>query len=389
MSRGGAFPHAGRLNEVRRRLWNNLPRWRRTHRGRRRALWALGVVVILLVVNPALLSARALHDRSREGGAADGQVLTMVDELIGGFQKTTIVVVAALALASFRRLVPVLWSLFQSSLSGMLIAAEMAVIFWLVYGGLAGIGMPGLFWNPDAWTMLRTALGVTLFVYWMLYLVFVHDFEVHGHEPERQVWHRFRPVLEASGLPALLKHPIRENDAAVRLRWFLSLRGAAGAGGPGGPRGASRGTARGGPRCRRVALARGNGAGRQFDRGDRDDTGRNPASRALHATLAAPAQLPKALRPRAQPARPQHQHLEHLDHRHGGRRVFAPRLVCRPEGGDVTFSSPVFDLCDAGRPGDVRHVPEYAGVAHADRVHLFPAGAGGRGRPLGLRRRSA
>ena len=50
-------------------------------------------------------------------------------------------------------------SLFLSSLPGMLIAAELGVVFWLVYGGLAGIGMPGLFWNPDAWTMMRTSLG--------------------------------------------------------------------------------------------------------------------------------------------------------------------------------------------------------------------------------------
>ena len=39
--------------------------------------------------------------------------------------------------------------------AGMLIAVELAVVFWLVYGGLASIGMPGLFWNPDAWTMMR------------------------------------------------------------------------------------------------------------------------------------------------------------------------------------------------------------------------------------------
>ena len=56
---------------------------------------------------------------------------------------TTIFIVAVLTWLSFRRLVPGLWSFFLSSLSGMLIAAELAVVFWLVYGGLASIGMPG------------------------------------------------------------------------------------------------------------------------------------------------------------------------------------------------------------------------------------------------------
>ena len=65
------------------------------------------------------------------------------------------------------------------------------MVFWLVYGGMAEIGMPGLFWAPDGWTTLRSALGVTLFMYWMLYLVFVRDFEVHSHEPDRQVWAQF------------------------------------------------------------------------------------------------------------------------------------------------------------------------------------------------------
>ena len=127
--------------------------------GRHRDLWALGFVVILLVVSPALLSARALHVRSQAGGAPDGPVMTIVEELLGGVQLTTICVVAVLAGLGFRRLTPLLWSLFLSSLPGMLIAAELGIVFWLVYGGLASIGMPGLFWNPDAWTMLRRRSG--------------------------------------------------------------------------------------------------------------------------------------------------------------------------------------------------------------------------------------
>ena len=48
----------------------------------------------------------------------------MVDAFIDGFQKSALVVIAALALGSFRNLVPVVWPLFQESLSGLLIAAR-------------------------------------------------------------------------------------------------------------------------------------------------------------------------------------------------------------------------------------------------------------------------
>ena len=55
--------------------------------GRPRDLWALGFVVILLVVNPALLSrpGHFMIGRKR-AGAPDGPVLTIVDELLGGVQ---------------------------------------------------------------------------------------------------------------------------------------------------------------------------------------------------------------------------------------------------------------------------------------------------------------
>jgi hypothetical protein len=189
--------------------------------GNPRSLWPLGVVLILLVVSPALLAARAFHERSQVGNTPDGPVLTDLDELLGGVQLTTIGLIALLAGLAFGRLAPVLSSMFLSSLSGMLIATELAAIFWLVFGGLAGIGMPGLFWSPDPWTMIRTSLGVTLFIYWMLYLLFVRDFEVHCDEPEQQIWHRFRPVLEASGMPALLKRHVGDNVMVDGLRWFL------------------------------------------------------------------------------------------------------------------------------------------------------------------------
>ncbi|MDG3007886.1 hypothetical protein [Paludisphaera mucosa] len=166
-------------------------------------------------------------------------------------QQTVIVLVFALALLGFGRFVPALWSLCQSSLSGLLIAAEFGLVYWIVYGGLAGVGMPGLFWHFDPSVRLRAAFGVTIFTYWMLYLLFIRDYEVHRHEPGRQIWTRFFPALEASGLPAPLalrptatapalqeapgpapSPPAPEPaaggaglDAIRRLRWFLGVAG--------------------------------------------------------------------------------------------------------------------------------------------------------------------
>ena len=177
------------------------------------------------MIVPAIVAGRGFLDGSWSQHSTDGPVAAMIDSLIDGSQKSTVFVVASLAFLYFRRFVPVLWSLFQPSLAGLLIAAEIGVVIWLVYGGLAGIGMPGLFWSPHAGTMMRAALGVTLFVYWMLYLAFVRDFEVHRHEPDRQVWARFRPVLESSGLPALFRRPIGEESAVGQLRWFLAYAG--------------------------------------------------------------------------------------------------------------------------------------------------------------------
>jgi hypothetical protein len=183
------------------------------------------LVVLLLAIVPALIAGRGFLDGSWSQRPTDGPVATMVDSLIDGSQKSALLVVASLAFLYFRRFIPILWSLFQQSLSGLLIAIELGIIFWLVYGGLAGIGMPGLFWSPTPGTMMRAAVGVTLFVYWMLYLVFVRDFEVHSRHPERQVWTVFRPVLEASGLPRLFKRSVGNLGATGQLRWFLAYSG--------------------------------------------------------------------------------------------------------------------------------------------------------------------
>ena len=185
----------------------------------------LTFAVALVAVVPASLVVRDSLEHNRPAGALRGPATTMVESMIDGYQKSALYIGAALAFLSFRKLVPVIWPLFQSSLAGLLIAAELAAVFWLVYGGMAKIGMPRLFWAPQGWTTLQSAVGVTLFIYWMLYLVFVRDFEVHSHEPDRQVWSRFRLVLEESGLPALFRQSLDHVDGATQIRWLLAYTG--------------------------------------------------------------------------------------------------------------------------------------------------------------------
>jgi hypothetical protein len=173
-------------------------------------LWPLALIALLLLLDAALPLL-----------ATGGTASTVVDKS----QKTSFVIVLVLAFVGFGRLVPVLWSLCLASAAGLLIAAEVGLVLWFVYGGLTEVGMPGLFWHHDRSTQVRAAFGVTLFVYWMLYLLFIRDFEDHRAEPVRQIWVRFRPLLRASGLPALLGRDGVATDAVGQLRWFLLYAG--------------------------------------------------------------------------------------------------------------------------------------------------------------------
>ena len=186
-------------------------------------LWPIALIVVLLTIIPAIVAGRGFLDGAWSQHSTDGPMAAMIDALIDGSQKSTVFVVAALAFLYFRKLASVLWSLVQPSLVGLLIAAEVAVVIWLVYGGLAQIGMPGLFWSPHPGIMMRAALGVTVFIYWMLYLSFVRDFDIHRKEPDQRVWARFRPVLKSSGLPDLFRQPVGEESAVGQLRWFLAF----------------------------------------------------------------------------------------------------------------------------------------------------------------------
>ena len=189
--------------------------------------------------------------------------------------------------------------------------------------------------------MLRTSLGVTLFVYWMLYLVFVRDFEVHSRTSQSgRSGTVFVRCSRRVACPRLLETADRRERYGRAAPLVPGVREPAGAAGPGDPRGAAGGPARRRPGRRRVALAGGNGAGRRPDRGDRDHPGRHPAARTRHATRRATAQL----------AEDSSASIPTGEHPNANTwniliivtvvvLVFAPRSVRGPEGGDVALSS--------------------------------------------------
>lgn len=193
-------------------------------------LWPLAAALALLVATPVVLQIvgsfvdlAQLNDVTK--GASADPWLVRYAGVIEGSQHTSLAVVAVLLLLYYRPLISVLWGLFRASLSGLLIAAEIGAVYGMVYGGLASIGMPGLFWHYDRWTEARAAFGVTLFLFWMLYLLFVRDFEAHRRHPARQVWADLCPVLKRSGLPALFGYDVEAVEGVGRLRWFLAYAG--------------------------------------------------------------------------------------------------------------------------------------------------------------------
>ena len=354
--------------------------------GYRRNLWSLGLVLFLLVMVPASLAGRASNVRKATENSSVTPVTAMVDALIDNSQKSALFVVAALAFLSFRKLVPILWSLFQSSLAGLLVMAEIGLVFWLVYGGLAIVGMPGLVWSPNRLTMMQTGLGVTLLVYWLLYLVFVRDFEVHRREPDHQVWTRFQPVLVESGLPALTGLNTVGVDAVVTLRWFLAYTGLPAlvvlavpavlpAMRPGdGPvivewawlAGMATAIASVAVLLWTRAATRFHELWRQLSRGSFD------------------FQQIRSLDLRS--SRPARQHQEHSDHRRGAPRGLVHRRVSRPQLDEAALSPRILYLRHARRDGDIRDLLEHEALAHASHGRLdraCPVGPGGNARLRG------
>src|SRR5258708_3100345 len=100
-------------------------------------LWPLALIVLLLLVVTVLsLVARgATGATGQQAPGEQGSVAALVERVLDKSQRTTFVLVAVLAVIGFGRLVPVLWSLCQASVAGLLIATEIGLVLWLVYGG--------------------------------------------------------------------------------------------------------------------------------------------------------------------------------------------------------------------------------------------------------------
>ena len=173
---------------------------------------ATGLAVGLVVIVPACLALM--------------QTVWPTADVIGATRhlQTLVLLVAAPVIiwAFWEHLLALRWVVL-TSLSGLLIATELGLVFFLVYGGFAELGMPGLFWADAARVQFAAALGVTLFVLWMLYLLFVRDFEVHRHEPAQNVWGRFRRRWPSDGRAGPWFTPTHEDTSGVsQLRWFLA-----------------------------------------------------------------------------------------------------------------------------------------------------------------------
>ncbi len=203
--------------------------------GDRRRLLLLYPALGLLVLTPLILwPGRYYGGASKLLNIVRGSTISLQDQAAGlvmianvyyDTQYTILLVVTSLMLLYAYKLFPILWSLARSGMAGMWITSELMFLFWLVYGGLSGMGMPGLFWNPSFWPQFTAGFGVTMFVYWMLYLAYVLNASNHRGHPEQLIWTRFEPVLVDSGLPALLGHDPARQGSVARLGWFLGYTG--------------------------------------------------------------------------------------------------------------------------------------------------------------------
>jgi hypothetical protein len=194
------------------------------------------VALILMAIAPFHLSycqwlagegvgTQKLLNVSRGGSSAGDSNLATSARIFHDSQWTILVIVAGLASAATWRLFPILWKVVHASLSTHLVMLGVVFLLWLVYGGLSGMGMPGLFWNASPTDEFMAALGVSLFVFWMLYLLFVSDYESHRDEPERRLWTRLAPALQEFRLPAALLGDPSTASPGAQMGWFLAYAG--------------------------------------------------------------------------------------------------------------------------------------------------------------------
>jgi len=158
---------------------------------------------------------------ARGGASAADSNLPTVARIFHDTQWTVLAIVVGLTVLSTWRLYPILWRAIHGGLANHLVMLGVAFLLWLVYGGLSGMGMPGLFWSPARDDQFMAGLGATLFVFWMLYLLFVSDYEAHREDPEHRIWARLEPALR-SFLPPRLGRLVPERPTVSgQMGWFV------------------------------------------------------------------------------------------------------------------------------------------------------------------------
>jgi|GEM_PF-1382191 len=158
------------------------------------------------------------------GGSSDAATnVATVARIFRDSQWTILVVVLGLTILSTRRLYPVLWRVVHSSMANHSLMLGVIFLLWLVHGGLSSMGMPGLFWNAAPRDEFMAAMGAALFVFWMLYLLFVSDFERHHSDSKARLWRQFEPVLRDFLPPGLAARLPKRPSAAHRMSLFLFL----------------------------------------------------------------------------------------------------------------------------------------------------------------------
>jgi hypothetical protein len=195
--------------------------------------------------------------RFLKGTALEDTDVVSLAWILNYIQDTVFFILLALVVVYLLHVGPLLKRLAFTSLQGVIIVSELGVLFSLVYGGMAGMGMPGVFWNENPWIELNAAMGVTLFYFWMLYLLFLQDYGRHRHEVASAahatehpasgehaltdahstqrgftasqqatgIWSLLFPPLEKSGLTSLICRDIAKPSATEQLACFLTYAG--------------------------------------------------------------------------------------------------------------------------------------------------------------------
>jgi hypothetical protein len=124
-----------------------------------------------------------------------------------------LLLVAWAALIHRRRWMTIQWLVLESP-TALVIVSELAFVLALLYGALSNIGMPGLFWHFQPRVQFGDGMGVTLYAFWMISLLFKSYQERNLASGGRSLWSRHaanwseqRPNSEADdGLASFLRY---------------------------------------------------------------------------------------------------------------------------------------------------------------------------------------